>query len=53
MQSYKYKRNLTDTDLLDYYHISNAPIQLYDTICLHYTKPPEVDRTLPVYGLPS
>jgi len=30
MQSYKYKQNLIDTDLLDYYHIINAPIWLYD-----------------------
>jgi len=30
MQSYKYKQNLTDKDLLEYYHImhNNAPIPL-------------------------
>jgi len=30
MQSYKYKHNLIDTDLLDYYHIINA---LHKTTC--------------------
>jgi len=28
MRLYKYKRNLIDTDLLDYYHIIDAPIPL-------------------------
>jgi len=28
MQSFKYKRNFIDTDLLDYYHMINAPISL-------------------------
>jgi len=28
MQSYKYKRKLIYTDLLDYYHIMNAPTLL-------------------------
>jgi len=30
MQSYKYKWNLIDTDLLEDYHIINAPILLCD-----------------------
>jgi len=30
MQSYKYKRNLINIDLLDYYDIINAPILLYN-----------------------
>jgi len=38
MQLYKYKWNLIDTDVLDYYHVINAPISLYDKkYALHKT----------------
>ena len=49
MQSSKYKWNLIHTELIDYYHIINAPISLYDKNYMHYTKPPEVECARPVY----
>ena len=44
---YKYKRNLIDADLLDYYHtIMHLYRPLYDK-SMHYTKHPEVDHACP------
>jgi len=43
---YKYKRNLIDTDLLDYYHIICYTVIRQKN--MHHTKP-EVDRAWPAY----
>ena len=53
MQSYKYKRNLIDADLLDNYpNIINAPIPLYDkTYALQKTTWGRWRMAL--YGLPT
>ncbi len=48
MQLYKYKRNLIDTDLIDYYHIIYTP-RTKNMHYTDYTKHLEVDSAWPVY----